>query len=122
MTHRAVSLFTALALFVTACGEDDSSGNADGGDPALTLLAIADFEWVAQPAVGFTTPFSFEIITPAVDGRVDVSYWMDVQDDDATGIGTTPRYDYAADSEFDHRRSPLSMHSPCPTASKAAIR
>lgn len=96
-----------LVIVVSACGGSDADGGAsDGGAGAeaeaseFGLLAIAAFEWGDDPEPGHTTPFSFEIIAPASNGSMDLSYWLEIHVDHDL-VATSPRFDVGADTEGD---------------------
>jgi len=114
-----IASLVASAAFLVGCGGGGSEV-ADDAIAPFTLLAVADFEWAAPPEAGFTTPFSFEVIAPAPDGRSDISYWWEIQDESGAAIGTTPRFDQTWDSEFDHGQLPVEHALPIPDGIEGA--
>ena len=124
--NRAITLLTALALTLAACGGGDDAAPAVAAAPAgaddvsIVLLAIADFEWEQEPEAGFTTPFSFDVLAPSKEGTIDLSYWWAIEDEAGTEINTTPRYDFTWESDLDHHLIPFGHALPVPVGIEGA--
>ncbi|MFQ5554395.1 MAG: hypothetical protein ACE5GC_03350 [Acidimicrobiia bacterium] len=120
--NRAITLLTALALTLAACGGGDDTAPSGAAAPAgaddisIGLLAIADFAWQQEPEAGYTTPFSFEVIAPSREGAIDLSYWWSIEDGSGTAIGTTPRYDFTWESGLNYHVIPFGHALPVPSA------
>jgi len=111
---RLVAIAAVVMLAAAACGGGEAAEPANTDPVSFDLLAIADFQWAADPGAGFTTPFSFEVLAPVVDGSVDLSYWLELHDASGASAGGTPRSDFTVDSERDYEQISLSHALPVP--------